>query len=506
MSTPLEDAAELFGTDALSDRKRLRKAYARLVKKHPPDADPAMFQRIRAALEAAQDALDRPAEPEEALDLDALVDGLSVERFAGDLATLETAGRDNANAALAALFLVQATRPTQVINWLVRMRQTGLEDAVLLVLTNTLLDVRPSLAEDPRLQALEHTAGPRMAAVLRGYRVRALIRAERFDAGFDLWRSVEKTLRALDTSGWTYIADAILFYAAERTPTDLLEDLEAAIEELGFDLEEHVHADLARGLHCTRTLKALVEDPAVPGGTAEAIRGGQRTSPPGVFSSLRQAAAFIRRYGDGDLDAGMQRLAVMHPGAYEMIRDMEEQLIGRRRFHQQWADEGAPPESVGEELSDVLRLQARPLLGTRLWILKASVLAAWLVLYLVLVLTDLSRPVRIGVGVLLVVIGSTLYDRYKPRFDVPRTPLSAWRRLVTDFQTTFGTWRHEFLASETGRQAAPDAYNAWLFDDENADLRNLSTAHGYRSTVMMQVDADPPADESAADAKEQDDD
>lgn len=515
MSDALKDAAELFGAEALSDRKRLRKAYARLVKQHPPDADPVMFQRIRAALEAAQEALDRPAEPEESLDLDALIAGLTPDRFDTDRATLERVGLHDANAALAAMFLAQAVSPDSIVGWLVDMRQRGLAETPLLVLTNTLLDARPSLADDPRLAALSQTASPRVAAVLGGYRVRALIRDDRFDAGFALWQTIDSPLRGLDVQGWIYIADAILFYAAERTPKAVLTDLEAGIEDIGFDIDEQAHADLTRGLHSVRVLQAIEQDPALPASFAEALRRGQRTSPPGVFSSLRQVAALLRRaHADAPdpLEAGMQRLAIQHPGAYEMIRDFEEQLIGRRRYYLQWAAEGERPGSLPEALEAVVhtRLTALAKPGP---LLTKSILYTTIVL-LAVGLFDLVPPLAVLFGFTTLGIFAVLRREHVEKVLDPEDCAPA----LDDLQRTYGLWRHELIA-QAGLDLLPEGEQT-QFDNENADLRCLSPAHGYRSTCMMQptdedagddadddagVDAGPSDDEAAGDTKEHDD-
>lgn len=47
------EALEILGVDETTDRKSIRRAYLRLVKKHKPDQDPEGFQRVREAYETA---------------------------------------------------------------------------------------------------------------------------------------------------------------------------------------------------------------------------------------------------------------------------------------------------------------------------------------------------------------------------------------------------------------------------------------------------------------------
>jgi hypothetical protein len=49
-----DDPAELFGADALTDARALRRAYARLIKQHSPEGDPVGFAHVHARFEAVK--------------------------------------------------------------------------------------------------------------------------------------------------------------------------------------------------------------------------------------------------------------------------------------------------------------------------------------------------------------------------------------------------------------------------------------------------------------------
>ena len=511
--TPLDDARELFGADALSDRKQLRRAYARLVKAHPPDADAAMFQRVRAAFEAAKEALENPdaATPDIDEALAALMDGLTEERFETDLQQLEAWAHDRRDAALAALFLVQATRPADVLQWIANLRQRGLPDDALLTLLTALLEMRPDQGLEPLCGALTMTLPPGRAATLDGHRVRAGIRQGDPTDGFELWRNRQVALRTFDASTWLHVADAILFFAAEDTPTDILDGIEGAIEDVGLEADEQAHADLVIGLRQARTLSTLKADPAIPATMVDALRRGQRTSAPGMFSALRQVREDLAVLGDGSLSEGMQVLAVLHPQAYEMLRDLEARLTGSRAFHNEWARTGEAPnrsadavlpifsEAVTSLSKDRIGLPQTPLLALTALGLFATCCA--LAVALVIVTWWLKIPVLF--------VGFLTGGMLRGALERPVHSFDDWLEACADIQHTYGLWRYEVIAGLTSDavlandDALPEGLVDALFDDTEADLRCLSAAHGFRSTLAWQPDA---ADSDAADSDAADSD
>ena len=497
--TPLDDAIELFGEETLTDRKALRRAYARLVKLHPPDGDAEAFQRVRDAFEAAKEALENPdaAAPDASDVLDALVDGLTPEQLDADLRRIEALAHHARGAALTALFLVQATRPAEVLEWITELRQRGLPDDAMLTLLTAVLELRPTLGTAPLCGALALTLTGAHAATLNGHRARAGVRQDDPQPGFELWRSHELTLRTFDPPTWVHVADAILFFAAERTPDDILDGIERAIEDVGLDVDEQAHRDLVIGLRQARTLMTLVEDPDIPDALPDALRRGQRTSAPGMFSALRQAGEDLTTYGDGSLSDGVQRFALVHPAAYEMLRDLEARLTGGRQFHQQWADAGEPPYVPDETVADLLSQTVETLSRTRE--------ALWKILFYgrypaLLLWAILSAP---GLLVFIAVMLAThlTFLGFKPVFLRPLSDDEDWLDTCADLQRTYGLWRHEVIVGlQLADREVPDTVLDALFDDQEADLRCLSAAHGFRSTINWRPDpSDEEADEDEAD-------
>lgn len=59
MATLYEDPYQILGISRQADEGEIKHAYFRLVRQYPPERDPAMFKRIRAAYEALRDSAKR---------------------------------------------------------------------------------------------------------------------------------------------------------------------------------------------------------------------------------------------------------------------------------------------------------------------------------------------------------------------------------------------------------------------------------------------------------------
>lgn len=505
--TPLDDARALFGADALTDRKQLRRAYARLVKAHPPETDAEMFQRVRAAFDAAKEALENPqaADADHGEALAALVDGLTEDGFEADLARLEAMAFDGRGAALTALFLVHATRPGEVLEWIAGLRQSGLPDDALLMVLTALLELRPDLGQAPICGALALTLPAPAAAMLYGHMVRASVRRDDPSAGFDLWRTHEAALRTYEPSTWLHVADAILFFAADRTPDDVLDGIEAAIEDVGLADDEQAHAELTIGLRQARTLARLQADPRIPQTMVDALRRGQRTSAPGMFSAVRQLREDLEALGAGSLSDGMQALAVTHPQAYEMLRELETRLTGSRDFHREWARTGAPPYAPNGATQPVfaalIKTFGKPRSDAAMSLKQAGLLTFCVLLGLSVMILGVHQDMPWWARMVCYAGVLGLYHGGRAVLARPAHPLPDWLRACADLQRTFGIWRHELMAGLLAEGAElPDGLIDALFDDDDGDIRYISAAHGFRSTLAWPPDADDPdADDSDAD-------
>lgn len=491
MSAPLDDARTLFG-DAMQARKPLRRAYARLIRQHPPDTDATRFQQIRAAYEAALEALENPeaAEEESSQSVEAMIADLSPANFDAVHAAL-VAQANNYEARQTALFLAHAIRPDTILAWIAEQRRAGLRDEVLFNWCLTLLDVRPPLAHADLLDAFDTTLEPRLAAVLTGHRVRAYVRAEAYAPGFDLWRIREGALRSHDPAAWDLIADAILYFAADRTPADVLETIEDAIEDIALDLDEDDYARLRDGVFCARALQGLAADPACPSELVEALRFGLRSTGAFAFSTARQCRHALGVVGDGNLDRGVMHLRLRHPTAYRMLREVEHALTGRLAFQDDWCAEQAPPQALPADLEALVdavitpaparvpRWQAALILASVLFVVpQAAYLAGTPWLFAIL----LIAPLAWGTDRLL-----------RPLRRRKRPGAAAIIAGLDDIQRLYGTWRHELMAAVT-RSAMPVSVAIWtrIADDHNADLRCLSPAHGFRASQAPATEEEPP--------------
>lgn len=507
MSTPLDAARALFG-DAMADRKLLRRAYARLIRQHPPDSDPERFQEIRAAYELALEHLDNPERALEAGDT-SVADGvaaLTPETFDATLARLAEQANADPDAGHTALFLVQATRPDGVLEWLVERRTAGLADGALIYMLAALLDVRPTLARSSTLDALVAGVAPGEVVRLEAYRARAFIRDDALEEGFALWRTCEGGLRATLAQVWCYVADAILFFAAERAPDDVLATIEVALEDVQLGLGEIEHADLSESLLRARALRALAADPSIPDSMPVALRLGQRTAPIGAFSAARQCRFALEDHGDGDLDRGVLRLSLAHPTAYRILRGIELDMTDRYRFENGWIDQSVPPESLPDELSaligDVVTPRPERLTRGHAWGISMVVGAA---------LALVAHMVDAG-WVLATLIGGiatwTLDEWLQARFGRPEPPsLPEIADRFDSLQRTYGLWRHELAAGlvHAGVEVPMEVWQH-LGDDQNADLRCLSASHGYRVSVPPDApddDGAPAGAETGEEADEQ---
>jgi DnaJ-class molecular chaperone with C-terminal Zn finger domain len=59
MATFYEDPYQILGLSRQADKSAIKRAYFRLVRQYPPERNPEMFKRIRAAYEALRDSAKR---------------------------------------------------------------------------------------------------------------------------------------------------------------------------------------------------------------------------------------------------------------------------------------------------------------------------------------------------------------------------------------------------------------------------------------------------------------
>ena len=363
----------LFGAEALTDARRLKKAYARWVRRCPPEKDPEGFQHVRALYEVARAALERgaaaspaeettPATTEAAREgpvgdawLAQQLDGVTTETLPAVAATLRAHAlhTGDADELMGTFALLGALDPEDALTWLADVVEAhpGAARHVAMLLRFS-LEQDPDRVDSPAVPLLvERLAvdeGSRTVAVFalchalsvvdRGAEVWA-----HFEANEPLLRRVdpERTARAfpwmVEAAAWSVDPDAI----------DLLLDrIDSPVVELDDAAFERLQAVLA----VAREVAVARTDPSVPAVVCDAARLAWTADRPTVTTALLDLQVL------DDPTALLTRLAPRYPAIVHAI-DRLDQIAHLRglRIDAAWAKEGALYRPEAERVAEALR-------------------------------------------------------------------------------------------------------------------------------------------------------
>lgn len=364
-----ETPAALFGEEALADRRALKRAYARLVRAHPPEADPEVFQHIRRLYEEAVEALQRATPSsrvvvDDALpETDAIVDGLR-EDPTGWPAAVEQLGRRTEAGDLRALragyAILAAVAPDEAIDFLVTHVQVSGAERAIIELLEGVFGVLPGRARDPALERLLDRLSPTAALRLRLQRVLVLAPFHPSRAA-TFYRQDQSLILAEPDAVLALLFRGVGELRWELTAEEL-RTLLAATDDARLPLEDVSYRFVQLNLHAPLACTAVTE-PAFRH-VVDALRLGHRNG-----AGVRAQALLDLSRIDPDPRTWLDPLEASHPGVAAAVLDTLDLATEANDYLTRWAiaDAAPVPASVEEArwLSDVEGLLERRDLSIR---------------------------------------------------------------------------------------------------------------------------------------------
>lgn len=332
---------ELFG-DAVDDLRALKRAYAKLIRAHPPEQAPETFAHIRALYEQARAELERPAVSS---GLRVLSDS-PIQGIDQVFESLEPSDWRSAVEQIDRLIelgqvevlpygyaLLAAMAPDQAFDWLRghahRDGGAGLIGECLW-LTFTFLKGR---ARDPALDRLLDALPPTVA---REYRLERLLNVASFHPirAADLWRRDLSEL--ISEPG---LARRLLIEGLPGIRWHLRdEELEALLdqaEDARIDLADGELSEIRDLIFSTLQARSYRGPHAVA--VCRALEAGQCTSPLSTLVALRELVLEV-----DDVVALMERLSVEAPAVYSALTTMTFTTSRQPAYLLSWAEDRIP--------------------------------------------------------------------------------------------------------------------------------------------------------------------
>jgi len=352
----------LFGEEACENLRALKRAYARLIRAHGPERDPAAFQHIRALYEDAREALERgeQAAPDEGQDaerawVEAALEGVTadtVEAVAEQLRQRALA-QQSAPAAMAAFGLTEALDPRGVLPFLAALaaqsgQSVGGELAVRM-LDDLLLD-RPGEVNRPEMVALIGALGPSPARVVaQKARVRAHLLTGAWASAWEAFKDCGDALRAADADDWRELWIWVYETCAWEMSEAELEDALARLGMADFPLDDAAFRHLTQLGFDAMAYQRARADAALPPAITDAARLSYHRS----LLVLARAAA---RLGSlPDVGAALGDALERHPGLGSPLHRLEQRLTGGERHMLMWLESGGPVLIKGLDGAGALR-------------------------------------------------------------------------------------------------------------------------------------------------------
>lgn len=330
---------QLFG-DAVGDKRMLRRAYARLIKAHPPEEDAERFAHIRRLYEQAVADLARPRAhtviQDDTADVGALLDAATPETWRQTVAALEAlAGKGDLAAVRAAYGLLSAFAPEEAVPLLQRHLDAPGAAAHAVALLRATWRPLPGRSRDPAVQALIEVLPEAPSLELRASRLEVL-------CGFHPARAArlwQDDLGPLSTDPdllarvLMEVLPDIRWYLDEAESQRALD----ACDDVRLPLEDAAVDYLRLLVFAARAVRALQAPELHPAGRA--VFDGHRRDRGLQALALRDMALAV-----DDPHALFERLDRDHPGVSAALLDMFDMIGHTDQMLLRMAAEREPPD------------------------------------------------------------------------------------------------------------------------------------------------------------------
>jgi hypothetical protein len=487
------DPAELFGAENLGDMAALKRSYARLIRQHGPETDPAGFAIIHAAYESARARLIAPpiaperrdATPVPSRDAAAWT---TLLRAAADLDAVRVQlapGGPDGNAALIDLAIRLALGPDHAGEVLLaeierrRIHPFQVARAAFALCPRLAREEWAMVARDPR------GAGPRVA--LACARLDVLVHSREWDSAWSCWQEAGPSLIAEAQEAPLQWYSAAFMARIWRRPIEEMQTARAWIQDVHLQLDPDKVALVDDWIAVALDVRAAAGDPAVPPPVVAAARtllGGD--GPPGDADSL------MALWGVGSVvdRRSLENLTRTHPVLIHPMAAALGRISGR--YRQLDGKEAPPPRrpdlahTLQSIEDDMQPLAPRPSLEhpvERYFIPIATPLIGVGVLGCAVGNGILAI---FGLGAFLLLLGWVIVGHLDRMASVRRfvPKLSAELQASVDSQlldvlTLHGAWAHEVAAAAEGLHLIGPAVDR-LMRDPWADLYGLGIHHVHR--------------------------
>lgn len=365
-------ASEYFSASERSDMRALKRAYARLIKVHSPQSDPAAFQAIRqqyehalAAIrareasegtaEASADAAEAGGEPSlsqppapsampahaEHAPIPPWVDGLDLDDVDGTLQHLTTrVAAGEAEALRYGVAIAEARAPEATVAWLASLEVPAALRPAYREAAYVLLQLRPGAAADPQAPAwLSRFDAAARGEVVFAY-LHALLRERRIEAAHEALEAYEAELTIAGERTWYDAAMVLLSTTAWWMSERLLEHLAARAQQLGEPFGESDIFQIEARVFGARAYQEATRDPLVPRALFPQLRRvfGPRPVIVEALRAIREVlcSAEARSCGHASLEEALVYLERVHPGVWYLVSLMVDQVSHERRFVGAW--------------------------------------------------------------------------------------------------------------------------------------------------------------------------
>lgn len=531
---PLDHAtpAALFGEETVSDRRALKKAYARLIRRFDPERHPEAFTHIRRLYELARSGVvHAPSAPPPssgtpaAFVLDDWLATLSADTYVHALERLRqhVLLTSDSDAAVVLFGCLDATAPEEVPALIAELcRNPDLQQQVCVPFARETLTLRPELVRDPAwASACAQVEDGWVLAMLAFARMDAW---EQLDAPAEVagvFREVHDKVRPLAPDAHARLVLRVLLIGGFELDATLLDIVAAALSQYGFQAEEDDVAAALEHVRYLRAWRAAHADPNVPKAFLDCLRWG--TGQVGV-----SVVVLLRDLTEALPPAALAHLfGHLHKDWPQLLAALDQMVVRATRRDDwlvAWVDQGGAPQVQGE-------LAAQQLPRVAAWLDAPSTPpkaehtpweardwaelgmlygGAWVaILFSAVALQQTLFPGvpadRVATMVLLLG-GLSVFPLWFPfsesiqeRADRRTTPTQqqhkddgVWEAALRD-RVEQGLWSHDLtgllqvLAPHTAMRKA----EAWMLD-RSADLRDIGDAH-YR-TALHRSTVEPPPD------------
>lgn len=341
--------AALFGDDAMRDARSLKRAYARLVREHPPERDAASFEHIRRLYEQGREQLQegsarttvRVASDDDRT-VQQIVDDLDPDRWRDSVQALHALARSGDMEALVTGYsIMAAVDPEAALAWAMDLLDvTGAEGTIFDLVRGT-MQLMPGRARDPVLESLFQALPADRARQLRVVRVHTLSTFHPQRAA-ECWRRDHAVITA-DPNALAFVLAEVIPALRWELTADELRHLLTLSDDARLPLDDDAVEFVEICLHAALAASAMTEPSMAP--VRRALRLGHRRPAPAVALALRDLSREI----EAPLDLFGQ-LDVRHPGVAAALYDMIETCAHTDTYLLGWAVAGrAPPATDLDE-------------------------------------------------------------------------------------------------------------------------------------------------------------